>query len=118
MPKKLTKNTVFDKNGICYIESVLKSKIKILKRGWDNIAKIKHPELNGKLTELIKTLQESKEIWQSKSDKQVKLYYLKIKKKYFCVICKHYNNHGFLITAYYTYKIKGNKKIWPKKNKT
>lgn len=106
--------SIFDKYGICYIESILKVKIKILAISWNNISKIKHPELKNKISELIKALQKPAQIWESKRDKQVKLYYLKVKKKYFCAICKHYDKHGFLITAYYTYKIKGDKKIWPK----
>lgn len=113
--RRISRSTIFNKNGICYIKSVLKSRIKILKIGWDNISKAKHPELDGKITELIRVLQNPTQIWQSKIDKQVKLYYLKINKKYFCAICRHYNKQGFLITAYYTYKIKGNKKLWPKK---
>jgi len=114
MPQELIKNPLFDKQGICYVESILKVKIKILAIGWNNISKIKHPELKNKIFELIKALQNSTQIWESKRDKQVKLYYLKVKKKYLCAICKHYNKHGFLITAYYTYKIKGDKRIWPK----
>lgn len=111
----MIKNTLFNKHGVCYIDSILKVKIKVLKIGWKNISELKHPELEGQILQLVKTLQYPIQVWQSKNDKAVKIYYLKINKKYFCAICKHYNKQGFLITAYYTYKIKGDKKIWPKK---
>ena len=116
MRDKMSLAPIFNEKGICYILSYLDVKIKILEIGWNNISKLKHPELENKFWELTKTLIKPTLVRQSKKDKQVYLYYLKLNKKYFCAICKHYNNkEGFLITAYYTYKPEGAKKIWPKK---
>lgn len=108
---------IFNQDGVCYVKSFLGIQIKILKVGWNNISKLKHPDLENKFHELVKILIQPTQIWQSKNDKQVFLYYFKINKKYFCAICKHYNHQGFLITAYYTYKPRGLKKTWTKQKK-
>jgi len=100
--------TIFSEKEI-YIKSSLGIKIKILNIGWQNIV-TKHPELKSAFNELIETLTKSKTIRKSKIDNKIYLYYYKIKdKKYLCAVCRHYNGKGFLITAYYTYKLQGKK---------
>ncbi len=99
--------------NIVFVQSVLKVKIKILKNGLEYIYQ-KHPELDNQSAMIQECLKDAEEIWTSKQDKSVFLYYKRINQKYICVVCKHYNGDGFLITAYFTYKLQGDKKICPK----
>lgn len=98
---------------IVYIQSVLDKRIKILPQGLMHIYQ-KHVELKKKAKIFVNCLKASDEVWLSKQDSKVFLYYKRVNKKYICVICKHYNGEAFLITAYYTYKLQGKKKIWSK----
>jgi len=113
-----TRPVIFGNREI-YIKSVLGVKIKIINVGWDHVV-TKHPELAKSFNELVLTLQKASQVYTGKIDPRIYLYYLKVqsdqKNKYLCAVCKHYNGQGFLITAYYTYKLQGKKIIWPKKH--
>lgn len=64
--------------------------------------------------EIVKsTLESPDEIRQSKIDKNVFLYYKKFDRLY-CVVVKHFEKEGFLITAYPTDKVKEGDVIWAK----
>jgi hypothetical protein len=49
-------------------------------------------------------------IRKSQSDKDVYLYYKTISDRILCVVVKHLNGDGFLITTYFTDKVKKGKK--------
>jgi hypothetical protein len=99
--------------GEMRVRSALGQMIKVLKIGWEHIV-VKHPDLKDKFGELVQTIEKPEAVMTSKIDSAVHLYYRHtIEKKYFCAICRHYNGEGFLITAYYTYHIKGERKVWP-----
>lgn len=100
-------------NEQIYIKSILNIRIKILKIGWLYICQ-KHRDLENQFDLLENCLKDTDEIWESKQNTEVYLYYKKINQKYICAVCKHYNGDGFLITAYLTYKLQGKKKIWSK----
>ena len=102
------------KNELEFVESSLKIKIKILKTGWKHIC-LKHPDLQGNFKILKECIESSEIVRRSKQDKQVYLYYKKVNGKYICAVCKHYNGDGFLITAYYSYRLQGKKILWQKK---
>lgn len=112
--KNKTITPIFDRDNVCYLISVLGKRIKIMRIGWENISEQKHTELAGKFSSVTNTIRLADEVWLSKTDPDAYLYYAKTNQKYICAICKHYNKEGFLITAYYTYKIQGVKKVWPK----
>jgi hypothetical protein len=57
------------------------------------------------------TLLNPDEIYRSKIDQNVYLYYKSFDRIY-CVIVKHIGNEGFLITAYPTDRIKEGERIW------
>ena len=101
------------KEDSTYIKSTIDIQIKILKIGWINICQ-KHPELKKNFNLLVDCLKNGDEVWNSKQNSNVCLYYKKINKKFICAVCKHYNGDGFLITAYFTYKLQGKEKIWQK----
>lgn len=94
------------------VKSQLRKQIHITKNRWDLIIKIKHLELQGKENEVKHTLTEPDEIRLSKSDSTVHLYYKKFGKLSLSVVAKHNNGDGFIITAYYTDRIKEGKQIY------
>ena len=51
-------------------------------------------------------------IRRSSEDKDVYLYYSPYDKYFICVIARHLNGEGFIITAYITDKIKEGEKVW------
>ena len=55
-----------------------------------------------------------KEIRRSKDNKRTYLYYSKYKKYLLCVVCKHLNGDGYIITVYLVDKIKEGESIWKK----
>ncbi len=93
------------------IISYLDKNIRITKRHWNNIVRTKHRVMTNK-EELVKeTLKNPDEIRKSYKDQKVYLYYKKINNKYCCVVTKHMNGEGFIITAYITDRIKIGEKI-------
>ncbi|MEW6376360.1 MAG: DUF4258 domain-containing protein [Thermodesulfobacteriota bacterium] len=78
---------------------------------WDYLITMKHPVMKGKEDMVKAALQFPDEIRQSKTDKDVFLYYKQFDKLY-CVVVKHIGMEGFLITAYPTDKVKEGDSIW------
>lgn len=91
--------------------------IQITHSYWQRIVTIKHPSIAGKEKEAKKTLEDPSIIRQSRTDSHVFLYYRKQKSCYLCVVARHLNGQGFVITVYITDKIKEGKLIWQKENK-
>lgn len=80
---------------------------------WIYLTTIKHPVMKDK-EEIVKmVLQYPDEIRQSKTDREVFLYYKKYDRLY-CVVVKHAEMEGFLITAYPADKIKEGVIVWTK----
>ncbi len=67
---------------------------------WELITKLKHPEIAGKESEVQKCLSEPVEIRRSSEDPDVYLYYSPFMTYYICVVVRHLNGDGFIITAY------------------
>jgi len=96
------------------INCVLGKRIKLTKERYLHIIS-RHPELEGKEKEIKKTLENSDFVQESVYDKNVLLYYRNInRKRYFVVVTKILNNHGFIITAYIANVIKKGDIIWKK----
>lgn len=96
------------------IKCVLGKKISFTKERYIHIT-IRHPELEGKEQEIIKTLTNADFVQESVYDKNVLLYYkLTGKGGYIVVAVKLLNNHGFIITAYIANTIKKGEIIWKK----
>ena len=74
--------------------------------------KVKHPIMRGREKDVIKTLKEPDFIRQSRKDTSVYLYYRKIKDKFICVVGKHLNRDGFIITTYITDRVKEGEEVW------
>ena len=66
-----------------------------------------HPDISS-LDEIFEALEKPTIIKQDKFDKFLNYYYKfnKIKKRYFLVVVKYLNGKGFILTSFYTKKIK------------
>jgi len=78
---------------------------------WKYLITMKHRVMKDKEDMVKAALQFPDEIRQSKTDKDVFLYYKRFDKLY-CVVVKHIGMEGFLITAYPTDKLKEGDSIW------
>lgn len=54
------------------------------------------------------------EIRKSKVDQDVYMYYKNVKDHFLCVVVRHLNGDGYIITAYITDKIKEGELVWKK----
>ncbi|MBI4371549.1 MAG: DUF4258 domain-containing protein [Elusimicrobia bacterium] len=81
---------------------------------WKLITAWKHPIMAGHEHDLELALVEPAHIRRSRSDAQVNLYYRHVGKYWLCVVVKNENGTGFIITAYFTDKIKEGQTLWPR----
>jgi hypothetical protein len=97
-----------------YFETIsyLNKRIRITKAHWGLITKIKHPEIEHREVEVKSCLAHPVEIRQSLEAEGIYLYYQREGKYYLCVVVRHLNDDGFIITAYITNKIKEGKVVW------
>jgi len=83
----------------------LGKRIRCTSRHWQSIVR-KHNTL-ARLEDVVTvTLQHPRYIRMSKEDDHVFLYYAPRGKYVLCVVCRHLNGDGFIITAYLTDRIK------------
>lgn len=80
---------------------------------------LEHPEMHGQENAISQTLFEPDVVVQSQSDETVKLFHrlykgLFIGDKYLCVVVKYIESNNFIITAYFTDKVKKGKILWKK----
>ncbi len=95
------------------VKTPLRVEIRTTADYWAYLITIKHPVMKGK-EEIVKTvLQVPDEIRQSRTDKDVFLYYKQFDKLY-CVVVKHRGKGGFLITAYPADRVKEGDVVWKK----
>lgn len=80
--------------------SKLDRTIRTSKTYWEKIVTFKHPVMDGRLRDVRLTLKEPDVIKQSERDSDVCLYYRLIGKRYTCVVVRHENGTGFIISAF------------------
>lgn len=99
-------------NGKIHFEvtSSLGKKIRVTKEYWNKIIETKHRLMKDKEDLAKATLENPVEIRRSRKDLNVFLYYGSTGKKYNCVVVKHLNGDGFIITTYVTDRIKTGEK--------
>jgi|SRR3989338_2654688 len=81
---------------------------------WDRIVKLKHPVMEGREKEVRAILKDPILIKESARDPDVCLYYRTFAKRYICVVVRHENGTGFIISCYPVDKIKEGKTIYEK----
>ena len=109
--RKVVKN---DNKELFQIKSALNKQIRTTQNYWQKITAIKHPSIKRKEKEAREVLKSPDIIRVSNSDKKVFLYYKKYFKNYLCVVARHENGKGFIVTVYLTNKIKEGRQIWAK----
>ena len=88
------------------VASKLGKNIRITSEHWKRIVETKHRIIDGKESLVTEALKNPDQIRKSKKDAQVFLHYKKINGKHACVVARHLNGDGFIITAYITDRIK------------
>ena len=94
--------------------SNLNKLIRTTKSHWNLITLVKHPIIKGKESLVKECLQDPEEIRLSQDDKSVYLYYKQWEKYYLCVVVRHLNGEGYILTIYITDKIKEGEEVWRK----
>lgn len=74
--------------------------IRTSKTYWQKIVRLKHPVMEGKEKEVKETLENPWIVKQSDKDENVCLYYRPYNKRYICVVVRHENGKGFIISTY------------------
>ena len=85
--------------------------IRTTRRHWEHIVS-KHESIEGLEEYIIETLQRPEYIRKSKEDENVFLYYASYKSYYICVVTRHLNGDGFIVTAYLTDKVKKGETVY------
>ena len=79
---------------------------------------LEHPEMIGQINKMAQVLLKPEKVTQSQSDETVRLYYRWQNKildgKYICVAVKWSPRRAFVITSYFTDRIKKGVTIWQK----
>jgi len=70
--------------------------------------------MKDKEREVQDTLKNPDEIRRSKVDQNVYMYYKWMAAHFLCVVVKHLNGDGYIVTAYLTDKIKEGELVWKK----
>ncbi len=94
------------------VQSVLGRTIRLTRRYWLKIVRDKHPVMRGKEQHVQKALAEPVEVRRSKSDPAVHLYYRRYGQRFICVVARHQNGDGFVITTYISDNIKEGEIVW------
>ncbi len=97
------------------VETPLRKQIRTTEAYWHDIITYKHPQLEGRLRDVELTFFDPDIIRKSRSDKDVYLYYRIVQGRILCAVARHLNGDGFLITVYFTEKVKEGKQIWERK---
>ena len=88
------------------VTSSLGKKIKISEAYWRKIIETKHAVMDGQEDLVKQTLRDPEQVRRSRKDSSVFLYYRKRHSHYCCVVAKHLNGDGFVVTTYITDRIK------------
>lgn len=104
-----TKDVLFE------VMTPLGFRVRVTQGYLDLIVNVKHPVMAGREEDVRSTLENPDEIRQSKSDKDVYLFYkAEREKRWICAVSRQTGDTGFLITTYPTDAIKEGVQIWHK----
>jgi hypothetical protein len=98
---------------IITVKTPLNIEVRTTVNYWQYLITMKHPIMKGKKDIVEAVLQFPDEIRQSRTDKDVFLYY-KQSDRLYCVVVRHRGREGFLITAYPADRVKEGDTIWTK----
>ncbi len=96
------------------VRSCLGISIHVTKTYWDFIVSVKHTTMKGQESHVKVTLADADQVRVSKIDPAVFLYYKRIGKRFICVVARHLDGDGFIISTYPTDAIKEGEAVWTK----
>ncbi len=96
------------------VGSVLNVDVRITEEYWQFLITVKHPPMRGREEDVKSVLQNADEVRVSKIDGNVYLYYKKDEKRFLCIVVRHLNGEGFIISAYPTDALKEGQVKWKK----
>lgn len=79
-----------------------------------------HPEMVSQLERISETLAYPERVVRSKTDTSVELFYkhyptTPVSENFLCIVVNTFRDENFVVTAYYTDRIKGGDLLWEKK---
>ena len=102
----LARRAVVERKSRFQVTSSLGKTIRVTEEYWHRIVTTKHTAMAGQEDLVKRALTAPEEIRRSRKDQSVFLHYTKSGTRYGCVVVKHLNGDGFVVTAYLTDKIK------------
>lgn len=96
------------------IDSPLDVTARTTEEYWEKISQKKHPGMKDRLEDVKETIRGPSQVRQSTQDSEVYLYYRPADSYHVCVVVRHENGSGFVITCYLTDTIKEGEKVWEK----
>jgi len=99
------------------VRSKLNKVIRLDEDRWKHV--LEHPEMKNQSSQIEKTLVKPDEIRESKRSSSIWLFYKHyanspVSEKYLLVTVKILNGEGFIVTAFFTDKVKKGELIWKK----
>ena len=88
------------------VTSSLGKRITISSEYWQKIVETKHPIMRDREALVKQTLTSPDQVRRSRKDPAVHLYYRSDEGRFCCVVARHLNGDGFIVTTYLTDKIK------------
>lgn len=85
-------------------------RVRISEEHWNYIVNVKHPSLKGLEEAVKRALIEPTEIRKSRRSRR--LFVLRSLGKLICVIAKHLNEEGYILTAYLTRRAAPGELVW------
>lgn len=93
------------------VTSSLGKTIRLSEHYWQKIIETKHPIMAGHDELVRQALTSPEQVRRSRKDAAVHLHYRKSNGRYCCVVVKHLNGDGFVVTVYLTDTIKAGEAI-------
>ena len=102
-----------------WFEDIHERQIRLTEERQEHI-EVDHPEMSGQIDRIRETLLDPDVIVRSQTDPEVELFYrhydtTPVTEKYLCVVVKVSTEDIFIITAYFTDKIKKGEILWRRK---
>lgn len=95
------------------VTSPLGYRVVLTRNRWREIIRYKHPAMSGREAELRECVEQPDTIRESLKDSDIHLYYKQQEKGYLCaVVGRDESRIGFIVTTYFTEKIKQGPELW------
>jgi hypothetical protein len=94
------------------VVSRLGRRVGVTKAYWNYIVTVKHRSVKGLEENVIEALQNPVEVRRSRRNSSIYLYYGRFVDKLMCVVVKHLNGEGYIVTAYLTREFAPGEVVW------